>query len=64
MHISWAPSTLMDLLFNTRAVDPDPDPEFQVNPESDPDPILIQFFLWPKTEEKNISEIFMIKNCN
>jgi hypothetical protein len=52
MHISWAPSTLMDLLFNTRAVDPDPDPEFQVNPESDPDPILIQFFCDQKLKKK------------
>jgi hypothetical protein len=46
----------------------DPDPAFQVDPDTDPDPIRIQGFDDQKVKKKNTAEIvlylFSIKNCN
>jgi hypothetical protein len=45
----------------------DPDPAFQVNPNTDPDPIRIQGFDDQKLKKKNTAEIFLYlfyQNCN
>jgi hypothetical protein len=46
----------------------DLDPAFQVDPDTDPDPIRIQGFDDQKVKKKNTAEIFLylfsIKNCN
>jgi hypothetical protein len=48
--------------------DPDPDPAFQVNPDTDPDPIRIQGLMTKNWKKKNTAEIFLylflIKNGN
>jgi hypothetical protein len=48
--------------------DTDPDQAFQVNPDSDTDPIRIQGFDDQKLKKKKYSRIFyisfLIKNCN
>ncbi len=51
-----------------RAVDPDSDPAFQVNPDTDLHPIPIQGFDDQKPKKKNTAEnfckSFLIKSCN
>jgi hypothetical protein len=41
-------------------LDADSDPEFQVNPDTDPDPIQIKGFADQKLKKKNFTENFFI----